>query len=123
MLTNTIVAQLSGANQAEARGLVGRGAAPILALCRALVAAGHDPESPLRAFRRGTLAITIRTIAAGAALAVAEDRFGCPRFRAWKALLGGVAAAPIARTANSELHRASGLSAPASRSEVAPCLG
>jgi hypothetical protein len=98
----SIHAELTGADMAAAGGLVVRAAAPILALCRALIDAGHDPDAPLRAFRCGTLCLQVKSLAAGAALAVAEDRFGRPQFRRWKAPRGDVAAPPIASAGNSD---------------------
>ena len=47
--TVPIYATLTGANRCEALGIIRRGSAPLLALCRALVAAGHDPRRPLHA--------------------------------------------------------------------------
>jgi hypothetical protein len=41
---------------------MGRGSAPVLSLCRQLVAAGYDPGLPLTAWRAGSLALTLRSI-------------------------------------------------------------
>jgi hypothetical protein len=54
-------------------------AAPILGLCRALVAAGHDPQLPLHAYRGDVLALRVRSIGEGAQLAVAGDGVGFRR--------------------------------------------
>jgi hypothetical protein len=43
-LHNPIRAELKGSNDAQALGVVVRADTPILALCRALVGAGHDPD-------------------------------------------------------------------------------
>jgi hypothetical protein len=40
--------ELIGDDRAVALGIQAQSSAPVLALCRALVAAGHDPASPLR---------------------------------------------------------------------------
>jgi hypothetical protein len=74
-------AELAGSDRCRAEGLASRGAAPVLALCRALVRAGHDPATPLEVFRGGVLALTVRTIGAGAVLTVNEDG---PRFMRWR---------------------------------------
>jgi hypothetical protein len=48
----------------------------VLALCRALVEAGHDPATPLEAYRGSTLCLRVRSIGEGAKLTVDESR-GC----------------------------------------------
>jgi hypothetical protein len=92
MVTNTIVAQLSGTHQAIARG---HQAASVTALCRLLVGAGHDPATPLLAYRDGTLALRVRSIGEGARLTVNDDKFGAPKFRRLKAPPGDVAGSSI----------------------------
>jgi hypothetical protein len=55
--------------------------APVLALCRALIEAGHDPNTPLEAYRGATLCLRVRSIGEGAKLTVKETcRDGKPRF-------------------------------------------
>jgi hypothetical protein len=67
--------------QAEASGVTARGRAPVLALCRALIEAGHDPNTPLEAYRGATLCLKVRSIGEGARLTVKETtRDGKPRF-------------------------------------------
>lgn len=78
-----IRATLVGSNRCEALGLTGHGYSPVLALCRALVAAGHDPRRPLHAYRGDVLALKARSIGEGAQLTVREDRCG-PRFVRWE---------------------------------------
>jgi hypothetical protein len=78
-----IHATLIGSNCCEALGITARGYAPVLDLCRALVAAGHDPRRPLHAYRGDVLALKVRSIGEGARLTVREDRAG-PRFVAWE---------------------------------------
>ena len=50
-----IRAELRGSNEASALGLTLRSHAPVLALCRLLITAGHDPATPLEAYRADTL--------------------------------------------------------------------
>jgi hypothetical protein len=78
-----IHAALIGSNCCQALGVTARGYAPVLDLCRALVAAGHDPRRPLHAYRGDVLALKVRSIGEGARLTVREDRAG-PRFVAWE---------------------------------------
>jgi hypothetical protein len=77
-----IRADLIGQSQATARGITVSGRhAPILSLCRALIEAGHDPTTPLEAYRGSTLCLRVRSIAEGAALTVKESTGdGRPRF-------------------------------------------
>src|SRR5438874_288481 len=65
-----VKATLTGSDCCEALGITARGSAPVLALCRALVAAGHDPRRPLHACRGDVLALKIRSIGEGAQLTV-----------------------------------------------------
>jgi hypothetical protein len=99
-----IRATLLGSNRCEALGFTGRGHSPVFALCRALVAAGHDPRRPLHAYRGDVLALSISSIGEGAQLTVREDRCG-PRFVKWEPLprrvgarsrqkAGGIGSAP-----------------------------
>ena len=61
-----------------------RGHAPVLGLCRALLAAGYDPRRPLHAYRGNTVALKIRSIREGARLTVEDNRRGTPSFRRWR---------------------------------------
>jgi len=76
-----IVAELTGSDRCSAMGITARGHVPVLALCRRLIEAGIDPDRPLHVYRGNTLALTVRSIAEGAALTVEDNRFGTPRFR------------------------------------------
>jgi hypothetical protein len=70
-----------GSSQAEANGITARGHAPVPALCRALIEAGHDPNTPIEAYRGTTLCLKVRSIGEGARLTVKETtRDGKPRF-------------------------------------------
>jgi hypothetical protein len=75
-------AELIGTNQATCQGITVTGRrAPVLSLCRALIAAGHDPDTPLEAYRGPTLCLRVHSIGAGAELVVIEaNRDGKPRF-------------------------------------------
>ncbi len=78
-----INATLIRSNRCDGLGVTGRGYAPVFALCRALVAAGHDPGRRLQAYRGDVLALKVRSIGEGARLTVREDRAG-PRFVPWE---------------------------------------
>jgi hypothetical protein len=79
--TQPLRAVIIGSNQAEANGITARGHAPVLALCRALIEAGHDPNTSIEAYRGATLCLKVRSIGEGARLTVKETtRDGKPRF-------------------------------------------
>jgi hypothetical protein len=76
-----IHAQLIGSKTCSAAGKTAAGSAPVLALCRQLLAAGFDPSRPLEVYRATTLALYVRTIGEAANLTVREStRDGRPRF-------------------------------------------
>jgi hypothetical protein len=75
-------ADLIGSDRRAAEGLTARGSAPVLGLCRRLLAAGVDPGRPLCAYRGDMLSIAIRSIREGAALTV--DEHNGTRFAKWK---------------------------------------
>jgi hypothetical protein len=81
----TIKATISGASSCTAEGITATGNAPVLALCRKLLDAGYDPNQPLDAYRANVLALKVRSIGAGAALTVEENRRGTKfaTFRPW----------------------------------------
>lgn len=64
---------------------------PILALCRALIAAGYDPGRALHVYRGSVLAFVISAIGKAAKLTVDDDSRGRPRFRLWRDRTGGTA--------------------------------
>jgi hypothetical protein len=70
----TIRADLIGHATASACGLVAHSGSPVIALCRRLVDAGHDPESSLEAYRGATLCLTVRSIGEAANLQSASER-------------------------------------------------
>ena len=73
-------AELIGADTCTVAGMTATAHAPTLAMCRQLLAAGLDPDAALDVYRAGTLALRIRSIAAGAAIDVRDDNRGTPRF-------------------------------------------
>jgi hypothetical protein len=54
--------------------------APVLAMCRQLLATGVDPDTPLRVYRQGVLALKVRSIREGARLTVKTAGNGTPIF-------------------------------------------
>jgi hypothetical protein len=74
-----IRAVLIGSARCEALGISVCDAAPVLGLCRELVAAGHDPQLPLHAYRGDVLALRVRSIGEAAQLAIAGDGVGFRR--------------------------------------------
>src|SRR5215475_6732494 len=92
---NFIVAHLNGSNTCIGAGITARGAAPVLALCRELLAAGLDPDTAMEVYRAGTLALRVRSLSEGARLSVKTAGNGCPIF-AVEIPGRGAAALPIA---------------------------
>ena len=86
-----IRADLIGSNQASAIGIVASGHAPVLALCRRLIAAGHHPSAPLEAYRGSTLCLRVRSIGEGGRLTVEESNIGRPRFVRHRRRMSGAA--------------------------------
>jgi len=80
MIISPILAILTGSDVATALGITAQSSSPVLELCRRLIAAGHDPRTPLHVYRRATLALHIRSIGEGARLEVAEG-VGFRRYR------------------------------------------
>jgi hypothetical protein len=73
-MNTPIRAEIVGQAQATACGVTVTGRnAPVLALCRALIEAGHDPATPLEAYRGSTLCLRVRSIGEGAKLTVDES--------------------------------------------------
>jgi hypothetical protein len=75
--TNTAIrAEIIGDDTAVALGGTRvRAYAPVLALCRALVAAGHDPALVLEAYRGETRCLRVRSIGEAADLEISEGGF------------------------------------------------
>jgi hypothetical protein len=66
----TIRAQLLGNHTCSALGITVSSGAPVLALCRKLVEAGHDTSLPLEAWRGDTLCLRVRSIGESAQLEI-----------------------------------------------------
>jgi hypothetical protein len=96
-----ILAELIGMHQAIAAGVTVSGRnSPITALCRALLEAGHDPDSPLEAYRGTTLCLRVRSIGEGARLTIYDNSVGRPVFGPYKAWPESSAvASPVRQTA------------------------
>jgi hypothetical protein len=74
-------AEIIGDDIAMAAGITARGHAPILRLCRLLVAAEFNPATSLEAYRGATLCLRVRSLGEAAGLTVRESmRDGRPRF-------------------------------------------
>jgi hypothetical protein len=71
-------------DRCEVDGMVACGHAPVLGLCRALMAAGYDQNRPLHVYRGDTVALMILSIGEGATYAVEDNRRGTPSFRRWR---------------------------------------
>jgi hypothetical protein len=66
-----VPAELLGSTQCTAEGITANSSSPVLELCRLLLAAGHDPDQPLEAWRGDTLSLRIRSIGEAGRLRVA----------------------------------------------------
>jgi hypothetical protein len=64
----SIRAEIVGKDRASALDVEVRASAPVLSLCRELLAAGLDPYAAVEAYRAGTLALRMRSIGEGARL-------------------------------------------------------
>src|SRR5262249_25005849 len=95
-------AELIGSDTCMAAGITARGHAPVLKLCRQLLAAGHDPTVRLEAYRGKVLCFVVRTIGKGAGLTVEDDKLGRPKVRRWHASSGSGAASPVRPFAQSD---------------------
>jgi hypothetical protein len=69
-LQQAIRAELIGSDTCTALGLTCNSSSPVLALCRALIAAGHDPTTRLEAYRGETLCLRVRSIGEAANIEV-----------------------------------------------------
>ena len=76
-----IAARLTGSHRCEALGIVATGHAPVLALCRQLLAAGIDPDAELVVYRNGVLSLRIQSIRTATRLTIEDGETGIPRFR------------------------------------------
>jgi hypothetical protein len=80
----TIIATLIGNDTAQAGDIVVRSRSPVFALCRALLAAGANPNSKLECFRGSVLALTVETIGIGAKLTIKENDWVGPKVVAYE---------------------------------------
>ena len=90
-----IRAELFGSDTCTAGNLTAHGHAPVLVLCRQLIAAGLEPDQALEVWRGATLALHVRSIGAGARLTVKERPCG-PVFERWVPFSGPPVSATIA---------------------------
>jgi hypothetical protein len=90
-------ATLIGSDRCEAEGHTVRAYAPVLAMCRELVAAGYDPETPFEVYRGDTLCLKVRSIGEGARYTAKDSSAGTPVLRLYQEPVLGIArASPIA---------------------------
>ena len=90
-----LFAELTGSDTCTSAGITAQGHAPVLALCRALLAQGLDPDAALTVYRNGAEALRIRRIGEAAKLTVRDDDRGVPRFRRWEPSQSRAEAAPM----------------------------
>jgi hypothetical protein len=92
----TIRAELTGSNTCTALGVTVRANAPVLEICRVLVAADHGPTLGLEAWRGDVLCLRVRSIGEAAGLTVEDNRHGTPVLRRRKADSGVAWGPPVA---------------------------
>jgi hypothetical protein len=96
--TPAVSAELIGSDTASAASITARGAAPVLQLCRLLVAAGIDPGRPLHAYRHNNvLCLIVCSIGEGAKLTVDESRTAFARWKAFPHAAVSPRSAPFER--------------------------
>ena len=93
-------AELAGDDSCNALGITVKSSSPVLALCRMLIEAGHDPASGLEVYRGDVLALRVRSIGDGAKLQVNSHSTG------FEPRLERRAAPPSAQTAPAPHTRA-----------------
>src|SRR5262245_46914083 len=91
----TFRAELVGSNTCAAAGVTARGNAPVLALCRELLAAGLVPGRALEVYLGATLALTVRSIGEGARLTVKEPDRGRAHFAPYVRFASSPVASPM----------------------------
>ena len=84
-----IRAALSGSDQCSALGVVARGGAPVIGLCRRLIETGIDPATALHVYRDNTLCLIVHAIGEAARLEINSHGTG------FIALRGRRTASPI----------------------------
>jgi len=90
-----IRAEIHGDDRCAAEGITVVAGAPVLGICRKLIEARHDPETPLEAWRGDVLALRVRSIGDGAALTV--DEHNGTRLAKWKPFCRSAVSPRIAR--------------------------
>ncbi len=81
-----IIAQLIGDDTAQVGDIIVRSRSPVFGLCRALLAAGANPNSKLECFRGSVLALTVKTIGLGAKLTIKENNWVGPKVVPYEAV-------------------------------------
>jgi hypothetical protein len=71
-----ICANLSDSDVCAALGIKIQSPSPLLDLCRALVEAGVDPDTPLEAYRGKVMCLRVRSIGEAAQLRIGTDGVG-----------------------------------------------
>jgi hypothetical protein len=102
-----IRAELIGSDTATALGVTVTSYTPVLALCRRLIEAGHDPDRPLQVYRANTPCLTISSIGVGGDYTVENNRVGTPVFRRWRDRAPSSGAAPPIRNSDAAWYLAS----------------
>jgi hypothetical protein len=92
---DTVIRSLTGSDRCEAEGLAVKHNAPVLAMCRALIDAGCDPERPLEAYRGDVLCLRVSNIGYGAQYTVEDGRRGAPVLRRFKVFPRRAVAPPM----------------------------
>jgi len=85
MTAVVITAILVSDDTATTGNIVARGRSPVFALCRALLAAGADPNARLECYRGTTLAVVVKSLGRGALLTVKERDRGGLEIARWEA--------------------------------------
>jgi hypothetical protein len=80
-----IRAELIGSDTCTACGITAMSAAPVLALCRDLIAAGIDPAARLEAYRGQTLCLVVHSIGQAAGVEINSKGTGLIPRRAVRA--------------------------------------
>jgi hypothetical protein len=76
-----IRAELAWDDTCSAGGITAHGSAPVLALCRKLIEAGHNPATPLEAWRGSVLCLRVQSIGEAARLRMDTAKTGRPVFK------------------------------------------
>ena len=80
-----IIATLVSDDTATAGDIVAHGRSPVFGLCRALLAAGADPNARLECYRGTTLAVVVKSLGRGAMLTIKERNRGGLEIARWEA--------------------------------------